>query len=507
MSEKCVKQLIGNMLKGGNALTVGVGIIIEVIRKNNSDYDLDSQAGPEPRTSDPIYLGTMLRQFSSHISDFMTLIRSPKAAKPGLKAAFGERIQPLGFDRFKTCELMAELLHCSNMGLLNERGSEAEMVARDAEREKLKVEGKLQEVPSQPNPESDDQFASSVDSHGFHHARVPSNEEAAEKANRLEIQNATDEDEFEKVGVSDADDLPDEVTFDDLTEKLEELAPLSPRKKKSEEKHPEGGITTDRDNDKPTSILSEQMERLDVSEKHESKPDSKPRISSLTKRIEDHISDTEHTPESEEDIAERSGAVAAARPEDRPAPLFFSKPTSEKGFDPILGNESPPSDEQDQTVLSTATLQPEHQENAPTSDQYPYELDMDGTPVVGDLLKIQFVEQQVVPTILVSSTCVANDLATKSSYSLSYSNITRTSSSAFRGTTSFTTSFTMSFSRCSTVLLNADTIAYLLKTFSRCLPVLRSHRRKMLLREFWTVRGYPTSRKEKRACVLATWVI
>jgi len=138
VSEQCIQTLIGEMLRGGNALTVGVGIIIEVIRKNNSDYDVDSQVGPEPKTSDPIYLGTLLRQFARHVPDFMHLIRSPSSKKPDLKAAFGRTIEPLGFDRFKTCELMAELLHCSNMGLLNERGAEEDVRKRDAERERLK---------------------------------------------------------------------------------------------------------------------------------------------------------------------------------------------------------------------------------------------------------------------------------------------------------------------------------------------------------------------------------
>ena len=60
-----------------------------------------------------------------------------------LTVAFSSKIEPLGFDRFKTCELMAELLHCSNMGLLNERGSEALVRQRDEERDRLKAEGSL----------------------------------------------------------------------------------------------------------------------------------------------------------------------------------------------------------------------------------------------------------------------------------------------------------------------------------------------------------------------------
>jgi hypothetical protein len=43
--------------------------------------------------------------------------------------------------------------------------------------------------------------------------------------------------------------------------------------------------------------------------------------------------------------------------------------------------------------------------NEPAPEQpthsLPYEPDVDGTPVVGDLLKMKFVEHRVVPTILV----------------------------------------------------------------------------------------------------------
>ena len=100
------------MLCGGNPLTVGVGIIIEVIRKNNSDYDLENQIGPVPKNSDPIYLGTLLRQFANHIPQFMGLINnsnqvitqrdgSTTTKKRELKTAFGEKIEPLGFRSFQ----------------------------------------------------------------------------------------------------------------------------------------------------------------------------------------------------------------------------------------------------------------------------------------------------------------------------------------------------------------------------------------------------------------------
>lgn len=209
-------------------MTVGVGIMIEVIRKNNSDYDTEAQIGPVPQSSDPIYLGTLLRIFSKHIVDFMDLILSPKHTiitgtgsetiqRHDLKVAWGDKIEPLGFDRFKTCELMAELLHCSNMTLLNEAGSEAEIKHRDAERERLKNEGNL---ASERRPSAVD-FGTSVDSSGFHHteAFAPLGE-SPENIKSLEVQNSGEEEDFEDVG------MPGTVgVVEDLVEGLDKLLP------------------------------------------------------------------------------------------------------------------------------------------------------------------------------------------------------------------------------------------------------------------------------------------
>ncbi|KAI5298856.1 guanine nucleotide-binding protein subunit beta 1, partial [Ascosphaera pollenicola] len=154
VSHDCVQTLITSMLKGGNPLTVGVGIVIEVIRKNNSDYDAEFVEGPNsmPSVNDPIYLGSLLRLFARHVPEFMQLILSDTTAtnhsgryeivpRKQLHTAANTGTEALGFDRFKTCELMAELLHCSNMGLLNEVGSEEYIRRRDAERRKLVHDG------------------------------------------------------------------------------------------------------------------------------------------------------------------------------------------------------------------------------------------------------------------------------------------------------------------------------------------------------------------------------
>lgn len=384
VSGECTTILINNMLSGGNALTVGVGIIIEVIRKNNSDYDLDNQVGPEPRTTDPIYLGSLLRQFATHVPDFMHLIRSAGAKKPGLKTAFGKEIQPLGFDRFKTCELMAELLHCSNMALLNERGSDAQIKHRDEEREKLKLEGRLtgQQIEGSSYDEHEP-FASSVDSHGFHHAQRPEDDLSGspEEIKRLEVQNASEEDGFEKVAVSEADEF-NEIAGDTS------LPPLTKQDDPSSIHHVPNESSQD-----STTVLTEEVSQLHIDspgqEGDEPQSESKRRVSLLTQQLQQHIQESELNFSSDQPRTAQEDVDM--HPEDRPAPLFTS---------PSKNSQSAPSSNEEDPSHSTATLQPEAH---PTEgDNGLWEADVDGSPVVGDLLKIMFVEHQVVPTILVS---------------------------------------------------------------------------------------------------------
>ncbi|KAF2020517.1 extragenic suppressor of kinetochore protein 1 [Aaosphaeria arxii CBS 175.79] len=433
VSESCIKTLIEDMLRGGNPLTVGVGIIIEVIRKNNSDYDLENQVGPVPKNSDPIYLGTLLRQFAKHIPQFMELVHDPNQTianqdgttttrKRELKTAFGEKIEPLGFDRFKTCELMAELLHCSNMALLNERGSEAEVKRRDNEREQLKAEGKL---TSRTNTHAGD-FSTSVDSHGFHHARAPSSE-SPEEVKKLEVQNNS-EDDFEKVTVSEAasEDIKEKDQISEPLEKSPKILPkeaseksegdgefvdepLSPAKD-AEAPDAESPAKPADDAESPTSAgLSAKVGGLDLDndtvmgERHDTteappvEADSKERPSLLTQQL--------NKTSNPETLDPPEGLSPHA--EDKPAPLFSGKPKT------LEAAPEPPSN----TSKFTASVAPsEGSEITPIDDdgsvrsillggtegQYPpqYEVDIDGTPVVGDLLKMMFVENKVVPTIL-----------------------------------------------------------------------------------------------------------
>lgn len=473
------------MLKGGNPLTVGVGIVIEVIRKNNSDYDLENQIGPVPKCSDPIYLGTLLRQFAKHIPQFMELVHNPNhttvnsdgtttTRRRELKTAFGEKIEPLGFDRFKTCELMAELLHCSNMALLNERGSEAEVKRRDAERERLKAEGKL---TPKPNLSSND-FSTSVDSHGFHHARAPSSE-SPEEIRRLEVQNSS-EDDFEKVAASEA--IPEDTKgeYDEKEEIGEPLErspkirpqsrefvdePLSPRPEPAQPKESSDATTpatgTNDDAESPTSAgLSAKVGGLDLDNDTvmaSSDPASDPKESSKEAAQNEQPTSllTQQLHQTSESDALELPEGLSPHPDDKPAPLFAGKSRSaQPAGEPKL----------DATHFTTSVAESEGSEVTPIDEssssrsvllggpegQYApqYEVDIDGSAVVGDLLKMMFVENKVVPTILVSM--LAPCMYWSYDDCWTHMVLCRTFSSDFRGTT-FCTMWCMTlYNKCST---------------------------------------------------------
>lgn len=122
-----------------------VSIIIELIRKNNSDYDLnygpyasllpnDNEQVPgevnplvmfqwlkdfeqnPPGSRDPLYLGELLSIFSDYMDDFGGLMNIKQ-----IPLRHTENDHSLGFTSFKVSELIAELLHCSNMILLNSK--------------------------------------------------------------------------------------------------------------------------------------------------------------------------------------------------------------------------------------------------------------------------------------------------------------------------------------------------------------------------------------------------
>nr|XP_036588178.1 sit4 phosphatase-associated protein [Colletotrichum truncatum]KAF6799319.1 sit4 phosphatase-associated protein [Colletotrichum truncatum] len=482
VSQPCVEQLIKYMLGGGNPLTVGVGIIIEVIRKNNSDYDPDvgSESNSLPSSRDPIYLGTLLRLFAQHVPDFVNLIMNTPVQKQRLESTFGEKIEPLGFDRFKTCELMAELLHCSNMGLLNEVGSEDLIASRDAERERLRTEGKLSPNRGEDAPSTDD-------------LTMRIGHSSPEEGRRLEVTNISDDDGFEEVEPSremnedtshefvkaeeeipvaapassfldrDEDDFVDEplssprlnVADDKIKEQRFDdpdliVAPLSPTKKPTSDEDLAAAAESKTDQtDKPKDAEAKteaSASKEKTTEAGDSKADVKADVKAektaedaTTVKVEELSLDDKadqsalseessqkgdesdssvvYTPSATESEAKTEPAEAApaaadvpkftAHPEDVPAPLFAKSgaasesqdsKSEDKEIDPATvpvpeAPVAPPVPE-----VPEAPVPPGAGEQPPAVPERPDPNTV--KPVVGDYLKMQFVEYRVVPTIL-----------------------------------------------------------------------------------------------------------
>jgi SIT4-associating protein SAP185/190 len=430
VSRPCIEKLISDMLKGGNPLTVGVGIVIEVIRKNNSDYDPDvgAEANSVPSSRDPIYLGTLLRMFAQRVPDFMELILSPNHTIGGgggpvtikrkeLSAAFGSKIEPLGFDRFKTCELMAELLHCSNMGLLNELGSMEFVMARDMERERLKAEGRLAVSSTTAHLSNEDLTMKSSTQ-----TRLGS----PDGTRKLEVQNASDDDGFEEV--THAADLGDDAK-DDFDERPgeDDFPPtVSPLLSQIDEQFVDEPLSSPRlHTSEPSTMddpemavlplsptkLSHEVESLGIKDEDTTMttppPSSEVEDTTSTPKpvvISKDVSSEKKpiVPEEQKPVEETSTAGPSesvipatpvtldslARPEDTPAPLFAKKTDIEEEVPPHV-----PEVENEDTTMHEAgesiIMSGDHQRSI-------------APPVVGDFLKMQFVEHKVVPTILVS---------------------------------------------------------------------------------------------------------
>ncbi|KAK4196685.1 SIT4 phosphatase-associated protein-domain-containing protein [Triangularia verruculosa] len=435
VSRPCVEQLIQYMLGGGNPLTCGVGIIIEVIRKNNSDYDPEGvDANAPPSCRDPIYLGTLLRLFADHVPDFMNLIMKAPAQKERLSSTFGDRIEPLGFDRFKTCELMAELLHCSNMGLLNEVGSEQFIAARDAQRQRLRDEGRL--IPARG---IDDTPSSTEDL-----TMRTSQSSPAEERRKLEVMNiSADDDGFEEVSHGAEEDTSDDVlelpdapnqapSFSLLDKDEADFVdePLSSPRLNFKELDTEETVQSPPAYEDPDLVVAplsptKKAAQLSTSQGQESaaKPvtdEKAPQAADKTKEI----SNEELPPLKTESTikAPEAADVLSPHPGDTPAPLFSGSAPPKPATDVAERSTEAITESKDKAgqTAEPSPAKAEAPEEAPANanaNETTGDISIvsapvgdstttgDGPsttpqPVVGDYLKMQFVRQEVVPTIL-----------------------------------------------------------------------------------------------------------
>ncbi|KAJ6501910.1 SIT4 phosphatase-associated protein-domain-containing protein [Mycena sanguinolenta] len=133
-----------------SAVVHSIAIIIELIRKNNSDYfepylfhtlrnrliqvqqqlhssALDEDGGRETLERalremvdrmGVVHLGAVLEILCAKLDVFQVYLRTPRSFNGPVRTTVGD-ITPLTFERYRICELFAELLHCSNMALLN----------------------------------------------------------------------------------------------------------------------------------------------------------------------------------------------------------------------------------------------------------------------------------------------------------------------------------------------------------------------------------------------------
>lgn len=140
-------QITPNLETATSSGTQSISIIIELIRKNNSDYfepylfhtirnrliqiqqhlHVQSDEGREAleqafvemtNRMGVVHLGPLLEIMCDRLEKFQQLLHKPRSAKETIPTTIGP-LMPLTFERFRICELYAELLHCSNMSLLN----------------------------------------------------------------------------------------------------------------------------------------------------------------------------------------------------------------------------------------------------------------------------------------------------------------------------------------------------------------------------------------------------
>lgn len=77
-----------------------------------------------------VHLGPMLRVLSERLSDFQQLVKEPRERDVTILTSVGD-VAPLTFERYRITELYAELLHCSNMALLNRAPGEGPCYSDD----------------------------------------------------------------------------------------------------------------------------------------------------------------------------------------------------------------------------------------------------------------------------------------------------------------------------------------------------------------------------------------
>ncbi|KAK4704808.1 hypothetical protein P7C70_g1404, partial [Phenoliferia sp. Uapishka_3] len=143
-----------------SSLIQSISVLVDLIRKNNSDFVEQqmltwarrkeqehadrtrieaegsrlvheiSHTSEEDRGPSLVDLGALLSTVAHRLQGFQLLVRSPRSLNGPILTSAGS-ITPLTLERFRICEFYAELLHCSNMSLLNRHSSYASLYDND----------------------------------------------------------------------------------------------------------------------------------------------------------------------------------------------------------------------------------------------------------------------------------------------------------------------------------------------------------------------------------------
>ncbi|KDR73731.1 hypothetical protein GALMADRAFT_251541 [Galerina marginata CBS 339.88] len=142
-----------------SSVVQSIAVVIELIRKNNSDYfepylfhalrnrlihvqQQSHLSGEDLRTSleqvlnemvnrmGVVHLGPLLDILSSHMAEFQKYLKTPRSLEGPISTTIGTMI-PFTLERYRIVELYAELLHCSNMSLLNRSAMFSHMYDKD----------------------------------------------------------------------------------------------------------------------------------------------------------------------------------------------------------------------------------------------------------------------------------------------------------------------------------------------------------------------------------------
>jgi serine/threonine-protein phosphatase 6 regulatory subunit 3 len=259
-------QQLPNFGSSTSSVVHSISVIVELIRKNNSDYfepylfhtlrnrliQVQQQLPENSREAleqamkemvermGVVHLGPLLEIMCTHLETLQYFLKNPRSLvrypfpiglfvfdmqpQAGPISTTVGSITPLTFERYRICELFAELLHCSNMSLLNRSPSMDHLYDSDG-----RLQGGLSAL------ETLGQIISSNNVNDRGHEAVDETNDEMEPALELPISHAhhdsssldSDDDMSDSEAGSSDDDAMEEIVMYDEPHAQLELSPIS----------------------------------------------------------------------------------------------------------------------------------------------------------------------------------------------------------------------------------------------------------------------------------------